>query len=76
MIGCPKFDDADSYVQKFTEIFSTADIKSVTILIMEVPCCSAMSQIISRAMKNSGKNIPVQQVVISTRGGIVHPSNS
>lgn len=75
MIGCPKFDDAESYVRKFTEIFSTAGIKSVTILIMEVPCCSAMSLIVGEALRKSGKNIPVRLVVISTRGGIVAGEN-
>lgn len=68
MMGCPKFDDADSYIQRFVEIISTCNLKSLTILIMEVPCCSAMTAIVQSAMERAGKNLPVEQVVISTRG--------
>ena len=71
MMGCPKFDDRDSYVQKFTEIFQTASIKSITTTIMEVPCCGSMRGIIAEAMKQSGKDIPMQEVVISARGEIL-----
>lgn len=71
MMGCPKFDDAEAYIQKFTEIFSTAELRSVTIAIMEVPCCSSMRGIIGEAMKRSGKQVDVEEVVIGTRGEIV-----
>jgi len=68
MMGCPKFDDAESYIQRFAEIIDTCDLKSLTILIMEVPCCSAMNVIIQRAMEKAHKSIPVEQITISTRG--------
>lgn len=68
MMGCPKFDDAESYVQRFTEIIDTCNLKSLTVLIMEVPCCSAMNVIIRRALERAGKNVPVEQITISTRG--------
>ncbi len=68
MMGCPKFDDADSYVQKFAEIISTCNLKSLSVLIMEVPCCSAMNVIIKKAMETAGKTIPVEQITISIRG--------
>lgn len=68
MMGCPKFDDAESYVQRFTEIINTCNIKSLTVLIMEVPCCSAMNVIIRKALDRAGKNVPVEQITISTRG--------
>ncbi|MGW8194108.1 MAG: ATP-binding protein [Desulforhopalus sp.] len=68
MMGCPKFDDADNYVQRFAEIINTCNLKSLTILIMEVPCCSAMSVIIQKAMERAGKTVPVEQITISTRG--------
>ena len=71
MIGCPKFDDAEAYIQKFTDIFKTADIKSVTALIMEVPCCSALPVIIQRAMAAAKKEIPMEIKVISTRGEVL-----
>ncbi|MCK5404308.1 MAG: 4Fe-4S ferredoxin [Desulfobulbaceae bacterium] len=72
MLGCPKFDDAASYVQKFTEIFKTAELKSITIAIMEVPCCGSMRNIIKEALKQSGKKIKAEEVVISARGEILH----
>lgn len=68
MMGCPKFDDAESYIQRFTEIISTCNLKSLTILLMEVPCCSAMAVIVQKAIERAGKNVPVEQITISTRG--------
>lgn len=68
MMGCPKFDDAESYIQKFREILLTADIQSITILIMEVPCCSAMNTIIKEAIEKSGVQVKVEEITISTRG--------
>ncbi len=68
MMGCPKFDDAQSYVDRFVEIIDSCNLKSITILIMEVPCCSAMNAIIKRALDRASKPVPVQQITISTRG--------
>ncbi len=72
MMGCPKFDDAQMYVERFTEIFQQRAINSVTILIMEVPCCSAMLQIIKKARDDAGSSVPVRQVVISVQGQIIN----
>ncbi len=71
MVGCPKFDDAPGYVRIFSEIFSNADIKDITAVVMEVPCCSALPMIIKKALASSGKKIPMEEVVISTRGEIL-----
>jgi len=71
MVGCPKFDDVDGYIRKFTEIFREADIRSITTIIMEVPCCSGLPMIIEKAMKAAGKEIPLEEVVISARGEIL-----
>ncbi len=68
LLGCPKFDDAEAYVQKFAEIFRTAAIKSVTIVVMEVPCCQGLPVIVRKAMVLAGKDIPVEVLVITTRG--------
>ncbi len=70
MIGCPKFDNVDAYVQKLADIFKHAGIKSITTLIMEVPCCAGMLMIVKKALDQSGKDIPVQEVIISTRGKV------
>jgi hypothetical protein len=71
MIGCPKFDDAEAYVEKFKEIFRIANIKSVTVLDMEVPCCSALPVIVKKGMEQAQKNIPMEVVTISARGQIL-----
>lgn len=71
MIGCPKFDDIQEYVEKFADIFKTADIKSVLSVVMEVPCCSGLPMIVKKGMEAAGKNIPIKELVISTRGKIL-----
>ena len=70
MMGCPKFDDQQLYVDRFTEIFRTRALKSLTILIMEVPCCHAMLQIIKQAVDAAKPAFPIRHVVVSTRGEI------
>ncbi len=68
MMGCPKFDDAESYIDRFAEIIDTCNLKSLTVLIMEVPCCSAMNVIVKKALERAKKSVPVEQITISTRG--------
>lgn len=71
LIGCPKFDDVQEYIKKFADIFRVADIKSVTVLDMEVPCCSALPVIVRKGMEIANKEVPIEEVVISTRGKIL-----
>ena len=71
LIGCPKLDDSEFYMKKFTEIFRLNDIKSVTVVHMEVPCCFGMLSIVKQAVKDSGKDIPVKAVNIGIRGNII-----
>ncbi len=75
MMGCPKFDDQQMYVDRFTELFRTRKLNSVTILIMEVPCCSSMLQIVRRAYEAAGATVPIRQVVISTQGALLDDRN-
>lgn len=70
MIGCPKLDAID-YSEKLTEIIEKNDIKSVTIVRMEVPCCGGLQRAAETALKNSGKFIPWQVVTISRDGNIL-----
>ena len=70
LVGCPKLDDAD-YQSKLTAIISQNDIKSVTIVRMEVPCCGGLENAAKEALKASGKFIPWQVVTISTDGRIL-----
>lgn len=71
LMGCPKFDDVSAYVDKFTELFCQNPIRSVTVLVMEVPCCQGLPAIIRKAMAQSGQEIPLSVVVISLRGEIL-----
>ena len=71
LIGCPKLDDSEFYMKKFAEIFRLNDIKSVTVVHMEVPCCFGMLSIVKQAVKDSGKDIPVKAVNIGVRGNII-----
>lgn len=70
LIGCPKLDEGD-YTQKLTEIIRQNNIKSVTIVRMEVPCCGGIQMAAQNALQASGKFIPWQVVVIGTDGRIL-----
>ena len=70
LVGCPKLDGAD-YSEKLTEIIRNNDIKSVTVVRMEVPCCGGLEQAVKTALQQSGKFIPWQIVIISTDGRIL-----
>ena len=70
IIGCPKLDDVD-YTEKLTEIIAYNDIKSVTIVRMEVPCCGGLQRAAENALRASGKFIPWQVVTISRDGRIL-----
>ncbi|MDD5994702.1 MAG: 4Fe-4S binding protein [Clostridiales bacterium] len=70
LIGCPKLDEGD-YADKLTEILSLNDIKSITILRMEVPCCGGIENAAKRAIEASGKRIPWNVVTITTDGRIL-----
>lgn len=70
LIGCPKLDDVD-YSEKLTAILQQHEIKSVSILKMEVPCCGGILQAVKKALANSGKMIPWNVVTVSTDGRIL-----
>ncbi len=70
LIGCPKLDNTD-YAEKLTVILKNHEIKSITILRMEVPCCGGLVSAVKKALQNSAQMIPWQVVTISTDGKIV-----
>lgn len=70
LIGCPKLDEGD-YAEKLTEIIAGNEIKSVTVVRMEVPCCGGLENAVKRALQASGKLIPWQVNVISTDGTVL-----
>ena len=70
LIGCPKLDDID-YSEKLTQIIANNDIKSVTIVRMEVPCCGGLENAVKLALQASGKFISWRVVIVSTDGRIL-----
>ncbi len=70
LIGCPKLDSID-YSEKLTQIIKNNDIKGVTILRMEVPCCGGLEMAVKKALQESGKFIPWQTITISIDGKIL-----
>lgn len=73
LIGCPKLDGVD-YSEKLSQILSNHDIKSLTVLRMEVPCCGGLEMAVKKAILASGKCIAWQTVTISTDGKILEQS--
>jgi hypothetical protein len=67
-IACPKLDDSTAYVEKLTHIFSANAIKSITVAIMEVPCCRGLDIMVREALGKSGMDIPLESIVIGING--------
>ena len=70
LVGCPKLDDVD-YSEKLTEIIRDNDVKGVTILRMDVPCCGGLQRAAEKALRESGKFIPWQVVTVTRDGRIL-----
>jgi hypothetical protein len=67
-IACPKLDDTAAYVDKLSHIFCVNNIKSITVAIMEVPCCRGLDIMVQEALAKSGKQIPLERVVVGING--------
>ncbi len=67
LIGCPKLDATD-YSIKLIEIFSKNNIKTITVLRMEVPCCANMVNTVKKAIENANKDIPLKVSIVSVNG--------
>jgi hypothetical protein len=70
VVGCPKLDDLSAYVEKLGRIFAANDLKSVTVVRMEVPCCGGISMATRKSLEASGKAIPLRDVVVGVDGTI------
>ena len=66
--ACPKLDDTSPYVEKLAAMISQNDIKSVTVTIMEVPCCRGMAMFAQQAIAQSGKDVPLEVAIIGVDG--------
>lgn len=83
VIGCPKLDDREEYVSKLADILSGNDIKDITIVHMEVPCCSGLRNLIETASKRAGVAAPVRTYIVRRTGeliespvkGAMHPTH-
>jgi len=70
-VGCPKLDDASLYVEKFADVLRANDVRSLTVVHMEVPCCSGLIRVAREAILRSGKAMSFEDVTISIRGEII-----
>jgi hypothetical protein len=71
VVGCPKFDDITAYQEKIRQIITTAHPKSITVVKMEVPCCSGLQRIVQQAMNEAGSNIPLETMTINIKGEVL-----
>ena len=67
-IACPKLDDTTAYVDKLAHIFSANNINSITVAIMEVPCCRGLDIMTREALQKSGREIPLESIIIGING--------
>jgi len=68
LVACPKLDDFQAHLKKLTEVLRHSPVKSLTVVHMEVPCCSGLVHMAQQAMRLSGKDIPFREVTIGIRG--------
>jgi len=75
LVGCPKFDDTEYYLEKITQILKENDIKSITCAHMEVPCCFGFMNILETAVSNAGKKPPFKDITIGIKGEILQEAD-
>jgi len=70
-VACPKLDNAGAHFQKLIQIFRQGGLKGVTVVRMEVPCCGGLSAMAKEALKESGADIPLKELVIGRDGALL-----
>jgi hypothetical protein len=68
LIGCPKLDDTAAHVEKLAAILSIAQIRGLSIVRMEVPCCAGLVRIAEAAQQLAGRAVPIEEIVITIHG--------
>jgi hypothetical protein len=71
LVGCPKLDDAEACLEKLVSIFRENDIRSISVVYMEVPCCGGLVQLVRKALAKSGRSIPATLNKIGIKGDFV-----
>jgi len=71
LVGCPKLDNTDVYLEKLTAIFRDNEIRSIGVVYMEVPCCSGLVHLVKAALENSGRRIPTTLYRVGIKGDFV-----
>lgn len=71
LMGCPKFDDAEMYIERLAALFRANELSSVTVLEMEVPCCANMGRITIEAVRRSGRKMTFERVVVARQGHVL-----
>lgn len=70
IIGCPKLDEQDKYLDKLTDVIANSGLRSITIAHMEVPCCHGLEKMVAEAVRRAGKKVPVKTWIIGIEGDI------
>jgi hypothetical protein len=70
-VGCPKLDDAEYYVEKLAAILKANKLAHLTVIHMEAPCCSGLTQVARKALQRSGVVMPFEDVTISLQGDVI-----
>lgn len=70
-MGCPKLDDAEFYIEKLADILRANTIRSLTVVHMEVPCCSGLTRVAREAIARSGRAMGFEDVTVSLRGDVI-----
>ena len=72
VIACPKLDQGkEIYLQKFISLIDNAKVNTITVLIMEVPCCGGLLQLVEMALSRAGRKVPVKAITVSIKGEIL-----
>jgi ferredoxin len=70
LVGCPKLDEKDPFIEKLTAILEANDIRDITVLHMTVPCCAQLERVVAQAVSRSGKSLPVKSFVVGIDGTV------
>jgi len=71
LVGCPKFDDVDGYVKKLAEIFRLNNVREVTVVNMEVPCCEGLGWLVERTIEAAGRDLSVGRRIVTVGGELL-----